>query len=55
MGQVISFSEDEVNKEIVLRNVTVYKYDTGGELYKLKQVYLKFNSRDIIIEFPTKN
>lgn len=52
-GQVISFSEDESNKEIVLRNVTVYNYKDSLELYSVEQIYLKFQSRDMIIEIPT--
>lgn len=52
MGQVESFSEDEKNKELLLRNVTVYSYENSDELYKLKQIYLKFNERDVVIELP---
>jgi hypothetical protein len=53
-GQVSSFSEDEINKEIVLYNVTVYDYERSDELYTLDKVYLKFNARDVIIEIPQK-
>ncbi len=52
LGQVDSWSEDDSNKELLLRNVTVFKYENSDELYKIKQIYLKFHERDIIIELP---
>ena len=51
-GQVKAFSEDDLNKEILLRNVTVYQYETSLELYQLNEIYLKFNDRDVAIELP---
>lgn len=54
-GQVLSFAEDDTNKEIVLRNVTVFKYENSYLLYSLDQIYLKFNARDVVIEIPHYN
>ena len=52
LGQVDSWAEDENNKELSLRKVTVYNYSDSKELYKIDEVYLNFCNRDIIIEEP---
>lgn len=51
-GIVNSYAEDEQNKEIVLRRVIVYDYNTSSELYQLSHIYLKFKDEDLTIETP---
>lgn len=49
-GYVNSYSETNDMSEIVLSNVTVYRYEDSALLYKVDQLYLSFTKSDIIIE-----
>lgn len=49
-GHVRSFSETETVSEIVLTNVTVYRYEDSEILYDLEKIYLSFSKPDLIIE-----
>jgi len=49
-GIIESYSEQEKEKEIVLRNVTVYRYDDSTKLYDVPRLYLNFNQEEIKIE-----
>jgi hypothetical protein len=52
-GIVNAYSEDDKNKELVLRRVIVYDYATSAELYQLSHIYLKFQGEeDLTIETP---
>ncbi len=47
---VISFSETDEFKELVLSNVSVYSYDKSELLYEIGKIYLSLPKDDIIIE-----
>jgi hypothetical protein len=49
-GYVKVYSETDTISEIVLSNVTVYRYEDSVELYEIDQVYLSFGKTDVIIE-----
>jgi len=49
-GYVKVYSETETISEIVLSDVTVYRYEDSEELYEVDQIYLSFGKADIIIE-----
>lgn len=49
-GYVKVYSETDTISEIVLSNVTVYRYEDSEELYEVDQIYLSFGKADIIIE-----
>jgi hypothetical protein len=52
-GQVAKYSEDDKTREIVLYNVTVYRYSNSNELYFTAKVYLCFPIENkLIIEIP---
>jgi len=51
-GVVVSYSENDRIKEIVLRDVRVYKYESSEILYQLEKIYLSLHESDIIIEVP---
>jgi hypothetical protein len=50
VGYVVSFSETDEFKEIVLSNVSVYSYDQSELLYEISEIYLSLPKDDIIIE-----
>ena len=49
-GWILSFSENEDGKEIVLNDVTVYNYPETVKLYDLPSIYLNFGKENLIIE-----
>lgn len=49
-GYVNSYSETNDLSEIVLSNVSVYRYDDSSLLYEVDQIYLSFAKNEIIIE-----
>ncbi len=51
-GMINSYSEANDFKEIVLRDVKVYDYETSTLMYELDKVYLSRPKDDIIIEVP---
>ena len=54
-GMINSYSETNEFKEIVLRDVKVYDYETSTIMYELDKVYLSRPKDDIIIEVPFIN
>lgn len=52
MGLVRAFSETEEIKELVLKDVTVYDYETSSPLYELKELYVSLLKDDVVIELP---
>ena len=50
LGNVVSFSETDEFKELVLSNVSVYSYDQSELLYEVGKIYLSLPKDDIIIE-----
>jgi hypothetical protein len=50
LGNVVSFSETDDFKELVLSNVSVYSYDESTLLYEIAEIYLSLPKDDIIIE-----
>lgn len=54
-GYLYLFSEDENIKEIVLKDVIVYEYETAEQRHEEKYVYLNFSKTDnLIITIPEK-
>ena len=47
-----SFSEDEHGRELVLRDVKVYRLVDSAFLYNLPVAYLSASYQDLVIEFP---
>lgn len=54
-GMIDSFSETNEFKEIVLRDVKVYEYETSNLMYSLDKLYLSRPKDNIIIEVPFIN
>lgn len=54
-GVINSFSETSDFKEIVLRNVKVYDYETSTLAYTLDKIYLSKPKDNLVIEIPTIN
>ncbi|MFH0761097.1 MAG: DUF6338 family protein [Bacteroidota bacterium] len=55
-GYVDRFSENDLIKEIALRDVDVYDYETSDFLYKVPRLYIsKSQIEDLIIEVPNLN
>lgn len=52
-GWVQSFSDDSVDAELLLRDVSIFKNDTGERLYQAGAVYISRNREDISIECRT--
>jgi len=52
-GWVQSFSDDSADAELLLRDVSVYKNDTGEQLYQVGAVYICRSREDISIECRT--
>lgn len=52
-GWIYSFSENEEDREVVLKEVTVYTYPEAIKLYDIASIYLNFKSENIIIEQAT--
>jgi len=50
LGNVVSFSEADDFKELVLSNVSVYSYDQSELLYEIAEIYLSLPKDDVIIE-----
>jgi len=50
-GWVQLFSDDSRSAELVLRDVKVYRNDTGAYLYEVPSLYLSLNRDGIILEF----
>jgi hypothetical protein len=50
-GKVISFSQSEKLREIVLKEVKIYNF-SSEEIYAIPKIYLARKSDDITIEFP---
>jgi hypothetical protein len=48
-----SFSETDKIREIVLRDVRVYRYEDSALLYEVPAIYLCLPVDDIVIEMPT--
>lgn len=53
-GVVSFFSEKENFKEIVLNDVSVYRYEDSEHLYDIERVYLSLKTDDLVIESPFK-
>lgn len=51
-GQIDSFSENESIREIALRNVKVFTYDTSELCYEVPSMYFSFNQDNIRLEVP---
>ena len=51
-GMIDSYSETDEFKEIVLRDVKVYVYDTATLAYEINRIYLSRPKDSIIIEVP---
>jgi hypothetical protein len=51
-GLRVSFSESENIREIVLRDVKVYKYENSAFLYEIPELYLSFPIGELLIEKP---
>lgn len=51
-GMIDSYSETSEFKEIVLREVKVYNYETSDFAYEVDKIYLSRPKDDIIIEVP---
>lgn len=49
-GWIIMFSDSGVKREIILKNVTVYRNDTFDKLYDKEKVYLELKEMDFSIE-----
>lgn len=52
-GWVQAFSDDSKDAELILRDVSIYKNDSGERLYQVGAVYLSRNREDISIECRT--
>lgn len=53
-GVVAAYSENDDIKEIVLNDVTVYKYETSEKLYDIERIYISKPKDCLIIETPFK-
>jgi Family of unknown function (DUF6338) len=51
-GWVQAFSESHEENEILLRNVEVFKNDTGELIYSVPGMYIARNKSDLTLEFP---
>jgi hypothetical protein len=51
-GWVQAFSESHEENEILLRNVEVFKNDTGELIYSVPGMYITRNKSDLTLEFP---
>lgn len=51
-GWVDAFSETHEDNEILLRNVEVFKNDTGDLIYSVSGMYIKRDKVNLILEFP---
>jgi hypothetical protein len=49
-GRVVSFSENDGMQELVMSEVTVFKYETSEEFYSVPLIYLSKPSGNFIIE-----
>lgn len=54
-GLIDSFSENGEIKELVLRDVVVYRYKNSKKLYEIDKLYLSKSKENLIIELPYKN
>ncbi|UOY06563.1 hypothetical protein L0P88_21900 [Muricauda sp. SCSIO 64092] len=54
-GLIDSFSENEEIKELVLRDVVVYRYKNSEQLYEIDKLYLSKSKESLIIELPYKD
>ena len=50
---VQGFSESDLKRELLLRDVSVYAGEDGRKLYETPQMYLSRKSDDLTIELPT--
>lgn len=50
---VQGFSESDLERELLLRDVSVYAGEDGRKLYETPQMYLSRQSDDLTIELPT--
>lgn len=51
-GWVRAFSDVESPRELLLFDVTVYRNDTGEELYSVDALYVSRKNEDWMVEFP---
>jgi hypothetical protein len=49
-GAIDTFSDNTLEKEIVLRDVTVYRYEDSAELYSVPYIYLNYKKDNVILE-----
>ncbi|WP_417590494.1 hypothetical protein [Owenweeksia hongkongensis] len=54
-GWIKSFSETETISEILIADVSVYRYKSSKLLYEVDEVYLSLGKTDIIIELAISN
>ncbi|MCX6147308.1 MAG: hypothetical protein NTW25_08680 [Candidatus Kapabacteria bacterium] len=53
-GRVNAYSENKTDCEIVLLEVSIYRYEDSILLYEVDQIYLSFNRSELIIEHSLK-
>ena len=54
-GWIRAFSDYETPREILLRDVRVFKNSTGEPLYRVAATYLSRNNEDWTVEFPSES
>lgn len=54
-GRIVSYSETEVMQELVMSEVTVYRYGDSAELYSVPTIYLTKDTGKFIIEAIPQN
>lgn len=54
-GEIVSYSENDHMQELVLSDVTVFRYEDSAELYSIPSIYLTKEMGKFVIEaIPTK-
>ena len=54
-GRVVSYSEADTMQELVMSEVTVFRYDDSSELYSVPTIYLTKSNGNFVIEAVPEN
>ena len=49
-GRILAFAETDQNQEVLLSDVTVFRYEDSAELYSVPKIYLVMAVGDFAIE-----
>ena len=53
-GKILSFSDPDKDRELVLTNVIVYDNTTGNELYRVDIMYVSRDKYELTLEIPVE-